>query len=502
VLRVTDTRGVAAAVGVTRPASESDSTGGRPRPSRWTIAVWAVAALGLALRVIYVFRWQHPFVIQGDSLYYHNGANMLAQGRGFLDPYILSSRGILVQGAQHPPLYMIALAIPSVLGLTSTLDHQLFTCLLGSISIVAVGYVGRRIGGSAVGLVAAVLAAGYPEFWINDGLLLSESMSILVTACVLLAAYRLAERRTLLRGGVLGCAVALAALTRAELLLFAVILLPLVLGDRLLTPAGSSGPPRGIDQQRTPWRRRFAVLGVGALAGVLVLAPWTIYNVSRFHRTETISSGLGETLFVANCPGTYYGPFKGYWNFSCIETTPVPPGDMSDEDIAYRHRAYEYIKTHRSALPSLAVARLGRVWGFYRPYQQLQLDGIEKRPLRISEVGLAMFYSLAIASLGGVSELWRRRVPLSPLLAPIVVVSVAAVAFLGETRFRAAAEPSMVLFGSVGIVAVAGLLRRRLPGAHPGDQEELAKAPVEIPVPVSEHEGGRPLYSANRQLER
>jgi hypothetical protein len=504
-------------------------------PRRWALALWIIAGLGLVLRVVYVLGWQNPTPqIQGDAFYYHFGANLFARGKGFPDPYAWVLYGLHVPGAQHPPLYIVVLAIPSVVGLTSYLDHQLFTCLLGSLSIVAVGYTGRKIGGPAVGLVAAVLAAGYPEFWVNDGLVLSESLSILVTAGVLLAAYRLAERRTLLRAAVLGVAVGLATLTRAELLLFVVLLLPLLLGQRMLISgrvsggqrddqpaaedaAGEDAPgedapgedaaggkgagfPRGVaPEMPASWRRGFAVLAVGALAGALVIAPWALYNQARFDHSEVISSGLGSTLRVANCPSTYYGGFKGFWDYNCNYIVATPPGDASDQDVAFRHQALDYIKAHKSVLPSLAVARLGRVWGFYRPTQQLQLDSIERRQLPVSRVGLAMFYSLAFASVGGVLELRRRRVPLSPLLAPIVAVSVSAIVFYGTTRFRAAAEPSLVLLGSVGLVALASTVLR--PRRRPESTLPESTLPEStLPESASPEEGSPRPASATAEV--
>ncbi len=56
-----------------------------------------------------------------------------------------------------------------------------------------IGLVGRRLGGNAVGLVAAGIAAVYPEIWINDGMLLSESMAILMTAIMLYTVYGFAQ---------------------------------------------------------------------------------------------------------------------------------------------------------------------------------------------------------------------------------------------------------------------------------------------------------------------
>ena len=432
-----------------------------------------IGLIGLAARVGYVFGWHHPAVVPGDAFYYSHGANLFADGKGFPDPYIWAKTHRLVPNAQHPPLYIIVLAIPSVLGLRSYLDHQLFTCLIGAGSVVLVGLAARRLVGPRAGVFAAVVAAGYPAFWMNDALVLSESLSIFLTTAVIIAAYRFVERRTWQRAALLGVLVGLAALTRAELLLLAVlVIVPLT----LLPRAG----------WRTDWRRRVAALAVAGAGCVVVIAPWTAYNLSRFHHPEIISSGLGPTLFVANCPTTWSGPKKGFWDYDCIISAPLPPGDASDQDIAYRKHALTFIDHHKSELPGEIVARVGRVWGFYRPMQQLQFDTIETRELPASKAGLAVFYVLAACAIPGAVVLARRRVPLSPLLGPMITVTLAAAIFYGTTRFRAAAEPSLVLLATVALAALGdrALRGRRgsAAGAGGGVDEPAAGAGDEVPA--------------------
>ena len=56
------------------------------------------------------------------------------------------------------------------------------------------GYAGREIGGRRVGLIAAFLVAVYPNLWMSDELGLSEALSPLLVALVLLTAYRFWKR--------------------------------------------------------------------------------------------------------------------------------------------------------------------------------------------------------------------------------------------------------------------------------------------------------------------
>ena len=89
---------------------------------------------------------------------------------------------------------------------------------------MVIGLVGRRIAGDRAVLLAAALAAVYPMLWINDGMLVSESMYILLVAAILLAAYRLWASRHCSTRCCSAAAIGLGCLTRPE----AVMLVPLI----------------------------------------------------------------------------------------------------------------------------------------------------------------------------------------------------------------------------------------------------------------------------------
>ena len=67
-------------------------------------------------------------VAGGDSFYYHASANLLVEWHGFIQPTDYFQEHWTVQAAEHPPLYILHLAIPSIVGLKSVLAHQLATC--------------------------------------------------------------------------------------------------------------------------------------------------------------------------------------------------------------------------------------------------------------------------------------------------------------------------------------------------------------------------------------
>src|SRR5437588_816471 len=145
-----------------------------PRAGRWfgwTLAVVTVGAL--ALRVAYVLVDRLDFNPKGDAYFYHAGANLLADGKGFIEPFLYPLAQ--TNAAEHPPLYLIFLSVPSLFGMQSVLTHLLWSCLLGTATVMVVGLAGRAVGGECVGIIAALIAALYPNIWAPDGMLQAET---------------------------------------------------------------------------------------------------------------------------------------------------------------------------------------------------------------------------------------------------------------------------------------------------------------------------------------
>ena len=397
--------------------------------------------------------------VWGDAYFYHWQGRLLAEGRGFVQPMVFLGSGEALPAADHPPLYTLVLAGASLLGATSFLAHALVSVALGTAAVVAVGLVGREVAGRRAGLVAAAIAAVYPHFWVNDGQVMSETVAILTAAVASLAAYRFWRRPRPATAVALGLACGISALARAEtVLLLGLVVLPLCLLARPL-----------------PLRRRLGLLAAAGATAAAVVAPWVAYNVSRFERPVFLSSGLEVTLAVSNCDETYRGPLRGFWYMPCITRLAPPAGDQSERAPYYRRVALDYASAHRSELPGVVAARLGRAWGLYRPAQQLDLDVIEGRERPISVVGLGAFYLLGAGALAGAAVLRRRRVPVFPLAALPVVVSVAVAMTFGNTRYRAPAEVALVVLFAVALAAAG---RRRAPVPPRPEFEEARRVLV------------------------
>ncbi len=394
----------------------------------------------------YIFGWWNPAQLKGDAVYYHVGGNILAEGGGFKHPIEAAFRFRTVPGADHPPAYIVYLGLASKLGFKTVLGHQIWSAVLGTGTIAIVGLVGRRIGGRRVGLVAAALAAVFPTMWMPDAWVLAETMAIFATSLVLLAAYRCWDDPGPLSAGLLGATIGLAALSRSELLLLApLIVLPLVWF------------------RRSQARRPIVMLVVASLVTAATIAPWALHNLSRFDEPVLLSNQLDRTMAASWCDETFAGPAIGYKSYDCLRRSDS--GDTPAEMRESSERAWKrYASDHLDRIPIVALARVGRLWGAFRPFQQADLEanlGVQYPPVL---VGLVMTWVFLVAGAIGGWRLRKRAVVIFPLLAPIVAVSAIAALTFGQLRYRAPAEPAVVLLAA----AFADVRRRRQdPGAGP-----------------------------------
>jgi hypothetical protein len=391
-----------------------------------------IAAAGLAARLAYALLLVKSKPLLGDGLEFHLQANLLADGKGYIQPFLYQAEGIARASADKPPLYPFLEAGVSLLGGRTWAWHQLVGCLAGTGTVVVVGLVGRRTAGPRAGLIAAGLAAGYPLLVAADGSLRSESVYALCIALVLLAALRYRDAPSARGAALLGVAVAAAALTRGEALALLVLLaLPLC-----------------------GWRRA----GVAGLACVVVLAPWLARCWIVFDRPVIISTNVGGLLAGANCDTTYHGALIGQWDFGCIP----PPVHVNEalEAERLRDRGLSYARDHAGRVPVVEAARLGRSFELYRPREQARQEAFfEGRNLRVEQAGVACYYVLALLAVYGVVVLRRRDGPWAVLLAPVALVILVTLISYGFTRLRVAAEPALVVLAAVALDARAA--RRR-----------------------------------------
>lgn len=390
-------------------------------------------------RVLYVLMFKVDDDVVGDQIYYSGQAVAIANGNWFADPFIPGA-----YAADHAPLTALAVAPASWDDAVPFVAQRLLMAMYGTAVVAGIGLVARWLTDRVTSLVAVAIAAVYANLWMNDALIMAETPSALAVVLVLFASYRFDLSRSTRDAVVMGLAVGLAGLARAELLLLGVVLvLPMVL----------FGQHASADR-----RRRVFHLAVAGLAAVALVSPWIIRNQVRFDETVTMSTQDGLTLVGTNCPAAFEGPGRGFWHLSCAFAVPVPDGaDQSVRSAIYRDVAVDYLGDHLDQVPSVVVARLGRGLSVWQVDAMATLNQGEGRERLASWIGVVQFWTLVpLAAYGLVA--WPVAQRRWPMLALILMSVLTIAALYGIPRFRIAAEVAIVVCGAIGLVS---LVRRQ-----------------------------------------
>jgi Dolichyl-phosphate-mannose-protein mannosyltransferase len=422
-----------------------------------------IGIAALAVRVIYVAaRWHNYVGVSFDQYWYQNLATLITKGKGISNPTVYARTGTLEATALHGPLTSFLLVPFDYVGYDTLGEHQLLIALAGAVTVVILGVLAGRMVNRAAGLVTAFVGALYPGLWAFDAKVMSEPVEQLLVALVLLFAYGFRYRPTTTRAVCLGVSVGLAVLTRSELvLLVPLLVVPVCIG--------------AFRHKRGSGLGLKTAIAIGSTA--LVLAPWIAYCQTAFHDPEVLSSDLGIGLIQDNNGHTYFGPRIGFW-YSPASGHPIA-GDESQIDHNYQHLALSYAKAHYTQLPQVVLARIGRLWDLYEPFQTAQftavpascppvtgceVDSVED--LATQQAWIWSFYVLSPLAVIGLVVLRRRRTIIYPILSLAVVVTLVAVIEAGVLRFRAPFEDAFVVLVGIGIHALFKWAFNRGGGRH------------------------------------
>lgn len=420
-------------------------------PRRFLVALALICATALVVRIVFIVVVRPRVPALGDASAYHLLANHLADGRGYVRPFDLTRFGLVVPTAEYPPLHPFVVSIFARLGLRSVEAQRLALAVIGTASVGGIGWVGRRLAGAKVGLVAAALAAFSPMMFLSDATLMSETLFMALVVAAIGLAIRAGERASVARFVALGLVLGLATLTRAEAGVLALL---------LMVPIALRVPGLALI-------RRLGLVAVGLVALAVVVVPWTVRNQATFHEFVPVSNNLGTALAGANCALTYSGPGLGSWR-STFGRGDVATGECFtgfsgrephfNEAVAAaraRHEGLDYLRDHLAQTPKVAAARVFRTFGVFRPAQQIELEALEGRPIAWERVGTWLDWVLMPLAVGGLAIGYRRRFRIWPLIAPVIMVVVSSVLTYGNQRFRIGAEPTIAIGAAIALVELA-----------------------------------------------
>ena len=369
----------------------------------------------LTLRLLYLQGWLLPLEtrqtpIYGDAYGYYVSATYMHDGA--LVPQMMSTRG---------PGYILFLAALFSLFGEGAWPVRYVQAVLGAITCVIIGRLGKELAGRRVGVIAGILAATYPSYILFTGRILTETLSTFLLWLGLLALVRGVRSRTWSWLVFAGVSVSLGSLTRPTLLAAA----PFVI---LAAVVGIGG---------VTFRRKWALVICLAVAMLIPLGSWNF--IARFSGNEPVAGSSGFEILTHYARTATLPEFRG-WRTDDVSYSVIvmreQPGDWS------------LVSREMPLYPIAAAANLV----FYHLWF---LDNLWREvPMQLHWLQRAIVV-LALFGLGLSLVRWRSFAPVLFLSVPLVAVSVKWI----ETRHNLPFMPIMFLLAALFLSGVVDLVR-------------------------------------------
>jgi hypothetical protein len=336
----------------------------------------------------------------------------------------------------YPPLYPYFIAIlHRVFG---TLAGILWVqAALGALLVPALGRAGRIAFGAKVGLVAAALAAVYPDFVWFSVHFWSETLFVVLLWWALEQVLRADESGSLTASAAAGVLFGLTTLTRELALYLAPLAALWLLRGRLL---GGRWAPR-------PGAVARAAVFVSCL--IATLAPWAIRNAIVFHAFIPVSTMGASNLWQGNVPITHLE----------VHATLADAGDPVERDRLARKLAWEAIRAQQ---PLWIFEKLrGQMPEFWKADSEILDHYVGRRScgalapsaaLALEVLVVGPYVVLLGLSLVGLARL-RVGAGAVLLLVMLAAYNLAHVVAYATPRFRLPFLPVLFLLAALAIVA-------------------------------------------------
>ena len=417
----------------------------RPRSVRSRDLV-AIAALALLLRTAWVLVYGRTTPALNDTLFYLVAADGLASNEGF--------KALPGQPSAHWPPgfpFLVSLAY-RVFGVHPEVGLAV-NVLLSAATAVLLYLVAERMLGRMAGLVAGGTFAVLPGPLFFTGLFLSETTFMFMLVGFLALAVFVPDRRW--SPVLLGIAAGLAALTKGEGVLLAVVPIAMWWGHH----------------RRSAVVRRGAVMLV---AMVLTILPWTIRNAIVMDAFIPVSTNASTTLWSGHneraTGGVVYAPSSLYEK---VPGRNDPQRAEVGEARLLRREAIEWAIHNPDKELGLIPRKLVALGGATSAVFPLWFNSGDERQVGASDVfGVLadaldyalIFLSLASLILIGPRRLWRIHPGMQGVLAYLGLCLVTyGFVYYGQFRYRIPMEPLMILVATPLVVRV---LRYRRPAGE------------------------------------
>ena len=329
-----------------------------------------------------------------------------------------------------PGFPLLLAAVYAVAGVNHFVTARIVFCLIGAALTLVVFALARRLTDDITALIAALLAALYPNILYYTIHFSSEPLFTLLLTATVLALLCAVEQRRLAYYCTAGLLLGLAALTRPIGLYFA----PL-----FALAAAWSG--------RRNWRAVMAGLALFGAGLTVVIAPWAVRNYRVHDRWLLLVSNGGSTFWGSNNTIVLNERAEqGGW----VTTNRMPEqkqlvrtqGNEVDADRMEWNFGKEFLRAHPESIPQLMWYKLREMWTPIGHTPNKKFNWI---------IGLSYGTALPFMIVG----LWlfachtgRTAAQLSIMAAPIAGTILSGLVFYGSARFRSTIEPFLLIFAA------------------------------------------------------
>lgn len=405
-----------------------------------------VVVVAFSARLAYVLLLQdsplfdHPIV---DARYHDEWATEVAAGRAFIDgPYF------------RAPLYPLMLGAIYALSDHSYLAPRLVQIVLGTAASGFVFAIGRRLFDRRVAVLAGLASATYWILIYFDGELLVPTLLIALDLALILLLVRAAQKPSALAFSLAGIALGLSAISRANILLFA----PVIVGWMWL-------------QYRADLQRTFVYAFAITAGCLLIVMPVTIRNYVAGGDSVLVASSGGVNFYIGNnpesdgmtailpgTPGDFWGGHRA--SIALAEEArgrPLEPSEVSDY---YYEKGREFWINEPAAAIELTFRKLRYFWTRWEIPNNKQIAFWTERFAPFMTFMPLGFGVIGPLGMLGIALTRRRAISLFPLWGFVLVYMVSVVMFFSTARFRAPVIAPLILLGAFAICHVYDRFRQ------------------------------------------
>jgi len=417
-------------------------------------------AVALGLRLVYLGQLQDSPIFDApimDAKYHDEWARVIGQDW---------SQALLEGVTLHPgsayfraPLYAYFLALIYTVFGQDYLAVRVIQFLIGSLSVLLIYFLGRRVFSPLVGKIAGVMAALYGTFIYFEGELLIPVLILFLNLLLVLAVLAATRRPGWWKWLGCGALLGLSAIARPNVLIFLGVLIP------WMAVAMKRGGQR--------WPRILLHAGALLLGAVLLMLPFHIHNrkMADDFLPFMVSQG-GVNFFIGNnpdsdgataiVPGTRATWWGGYYDaLQLAEEAEGHTLKASEVSTYWFRRGLQFIREEPAGAWQLLARKVALFWHGQETANNKDIYFFSaRRPLtglliRSGVIDLP-FGLIAPLALAGMVLAWRRRENRGTGLLALFVFSymIGVVLFFVNARFRLPVVPFLLPFAAYSLGAL------------------------------------------------